>query len=250
MMQRFACCPALLLAAFLASGSGAATLTVNLGDGQQVTLVGAIDRWDIDGNHRRPVDPKARIDAPHVDARAVDQGGGKWVFENLPQGTYDLVIMAQPRVRVEGFQYVPVLEFDPFIAPGRKVHDEVRDFIVDDIRKARYYENIVRPLSMAGDDQCVRVLVMLIRDQPTSYTPGAGTMRFEVWQYDNHYGGWRKHRRTKVLHRVLMQVSELRQWTWLWDPRLGGIRVADQPVAIDYRLPQPGEKALGGLYPY
>ncbi|MDY0167140.1 MAG: hypothetical protein RBS80_11395 [Thermoguttaceae bacterium] len=228
----------------------AAALTVDLGDAQQVTLVGAIQRWDIDGNHRRPVDPKAAIDAPYVDARAVHKGGGKWVFENLPKGTYDLLIMAQPRVRVEGFQYVPVLEFDPFIKPDQKVDDEVRDFIVDDIRKARHYENIVRPLYMAGNDRNIRVLVMLIRDQPTSYTPGAGTMRFEIWQYDNNYGGWQKHRRTKVLHRVLMQVSELRQWTWLWDTRLGGIEIADQPVTIEYRLPQQSDKTLGGLYPY
>lgn len=249
-MQRLALYPAVLIACFLARHIEASTLTVDLGDAQQVTLVGAIHRWDMDGNHRRPVDPKARIDAPYVDARAVDKGGGKWVFENLSQGTYDLVIMAQPRVRVEGFQYVPVLEFDPFIAPDQKAHDEVRDFIVDDIRKARYYENIVRPLYMAGNDRNVRVLVMLIRDQPTSYKPGAGTMRFEIWQYDNNYGGWQKHRRTKVLHRVLMQVSELRQWTWLWDTRLGGIQVGAEPVTIEYRLPQQGEKHLRGLYPY
>lgn len=235
---------------FITPLADAATLTVNLGDAQQITAVGAIQRWDIDGNHRRPVDPKAAIDAPYLDARAVHKGGGKWEFANLPKGTYDLVIMAQPRVRIEGFQYVPVLEFDPFIKPDQKVNDEVRDFIVDDIQKARHYENIVRPLYLAGDDRNVRVLVMLIRDQPTSYTPGAGTMRFEVWQYDNNYGGWQKHRRTKVLHRVLMQVSEMRQWTWLWDTQLGGIEIGAEPVSLEYRLPRQGEKELRGLHPY
>ncbi len=242
--------PVLLALSLITPRGEAATLTVDLGAAQQVTAVGAIHRWDIDGNHRRPVDPKATIDAPHMDARAVNKGGGKWVFDNLPKGTYDLVIFAQPHVRIEGFQYAPVLEFDPFIKSDQKVDDEVRDFIVDDIRKARHYENIVQPLYLAGDDRNVRVLVMLIRDQPTSYTPGAGTMRFEVWQYDNNYGGWQKHRRTKVLHRVLMQVSELRQWTWLWDTRLGGIEIAAEPVTLEYRLPRQGDKELRGLYPY
>jgi hypothetical protein len=249
-MRRLFLVSMLLIVSFGLQRLDAATLTVDLGNAQQVASVGAVYRWDLDGNHRRPVDPKAAIDAPYADARAVNKGGGKWVFENLSKGTYDLVIMAQPRVRIEGFQYAPVLEFDPFIKPDQKVDDEVRDFIVDDIQKARHYENIVRPLYLAGNDQTVRVLVMLIRDQPTSYTPGAGTMRFEVWQYDNNYGGWQKHRRTKVLHRVLMQVSEMRQWTWLWDARLGGIEIGADPVTIEYRLPQRDDKQLQGLRPY
>ncbi len=249
-MQRLCLVSALSLTALLPRQIDAATLTVNLGNAPQVTSVGAIHRWDLDGNHRRPVDPKAAIDAPYLDARAVNKGGGAWVFENLPKGTYDLVIMAQPRVRIEGFQYAPVLEFDPFIKPDQKVDDEVRAFIVDDILKARHYENIVRPLYLAGDDQTVRVLVMLIRDQPTSYTPGAGTMRFEVWQYDNNYGGWQKHKRTKVLHRILMQVSEMRQWTWLWDARLGGIEIGAEPVTIDYGKAERSETQLQGLRPY
>ena len=48
----------------------AAEVTVDLGNAQHVTLVGAINRWDQDGNHRRPVDPKAAIGAPRLDAKA------------------------------------------------------------------------------------------------------------------------------------------------------------------------------------
>ena len=71
-----------------------------------------------DGNHRNLPDPKAKIDATAVDAAAEKTGGGTWVFKNLPAGKYDLVILAKDRVRIEGFQYPPVKEFDPFI-PAR-----------------------------------------------------------------------------------------------------------------------------------
>ena len=228
----------------------AAQATVDLGNARGVTLVGAIHRWDQDGNHRRPVDPKAKIHAPYVDAKATNMGSNKWVFRDLPPGKYDLLIMVGDRVRIEGFQYVPVLEFDPFLPPDAAVDDETRQFIVDDIRKSRHYENKVVPLYMAGDKKDVRVLVMLIRDQPTSYKPGAGTMRHEIWQYTWNYGGWRKQKRTKVMDRVLLQVAELRRWTWLWDPQLGGIEVKSSPVTVEYELPKPSDKRrLKGLYP-
>jgi hypothetical protein len=238
---------------WFARGAEAATLTVDLGNMKEVTFVGALDRWDVDGNHRTPVNPKATIDAPEVDAVAVAAGSGTWVFKDLKPGTYDLVIMTPQRVRIEGFTYVPVLEFDPFIPPDAKLDEEVRQWIDKDIRSSRHYENKVVPLYLGGNDKVARVLVMLIRDKPTSYEgefPGAATMRFEVWQYTWKYGGWQKERRTKVLHRVLLRRDELRRWTWVWDPKLGGIEVKDSPVTVRYQAPTPSEEKLKGLYPY
>jgi hypothetical protein len=244
---------ALVVVLTAARAAPAARVTVELKGGEGVTLVGAVERWDIDGNHKRLPDPKARIDAPEVDARAKHAGGATWVFDNLPAGAYDLVILApQRRIRVEGWTYVPVKEFDPFFPPDATVKDaDAREFIVDHIAKSRHFENRVEPLYLGGDDKVVRVLVQLIRDQPTSYEPGAGTIRHEVWQYTWQYGGWAKEKRTKVLSRILMQVGQLRQWTWLWDPKLGGIEVKDSPVTIEYEMPAPGgARTLKGLYPY
>ena len=231
----------------------AAKVTVDLGSMQGVTYVGAFNRWDMDGNHRRPVNPKARIDSPEVDATAASAGDNKWVFQNLAPGTYDLVILGPGRVRIEGFTFVPVLEFDPFFPPDATVAEDAREWIDKDIRNSRHYENKVVPLHMGGDDKVTRILVMLIRDKPTSYEsemPGAATMRFEVWQYTWKYGGWVKERRTKVLHRVILPRGELRGWTWVWDPQLGGIEVKDSPITIEYKPPKLGERELKGLYPY
>ncbi|MFH1266987.1 MAG: hypothetical protein ABIK89_14765 [Planctomycetota bacterium] len=247
-----------LLAFFLSFSIGppaarAAKVTVDLGDMQGVTSVGAFDRWDIDGNHRRPVNPKAKIDAPEVDAVATRTGENKWVFKDLKPGKYDLVIMGPGKVRIEGWTFAPVLEFDPFFPPEATVDDEVRDEIDDHIRKSRHYENKVAPLHFGGDEKAARILVMLIRDKPTSYEsemPGAATMRFEVWQYTWKYGGWVKEKRTKVLHRVILPRGDLRQWTWVWDPQLGGIEVKDSPVTVEYEPPELSDRKLQGLYPY
>jgi hypothetical protein len=245
---------AVLLPCLVPAEANAGRLTVKLGKTEGVTFVAAIQRWDEDGNHRRVPDAKAKIDAPAVDAKAVAAGGDRWVFEKLPPGKYDLVILAKDRRRVEGFQYVPVKEFDAFFPPNAAVGPEARQLIVADIKKSPHYENRVEPLYLGGDKKAVRVLVMLLRDKPTSYEgdfPGAATIRHEIWQYSWNYGGWQKEKRTKVMDRVILHRDELRKWTWLWDPKLGGIEIGDKPITIEYDLPRAmSEKKLRGLYPY
>jgi hypothetical protein len=244
----------IFLPCLAAAGAAGGRLTVVLDNAKDVTLVGAVQRWDENGNHRRLPDAKAKIDAPAVDAKAVDAGRGRFAFQELAKGKYDLVILTKDRRRVEGFQYVPVNEFDPFFPPDAAVEAEARRFVVADIGKSPHYENKVEPLYLGGDEKAVRVLVMLVRDKPTSYEgdfPGAATIRHEIWQYSWNYGGWQKEKRTKVMDRVMLHRDELRKWTWLWDPRLGGIEVGDKPTEIKYELPRPlGEKKLKGLYPY
>ena len=242
-----------LLSFVVPPAAHAAKVTVDLGGMQGVTFVGAFQRWDLDGNHRKPVNPKAKIEIPEVDAVATDAGAGKWVFKDLEPGEYDLVIMGPGKVRVEGWTYAPVLEFDPFFPPDATIDDEVREWIDKDVRNSRHYENKVVPLHFGGDDKIARVLVMLIRDKPTSYEshmPGAATMRFEIWQYAWKYGGWVKDKRTKVLHRVILPRGDLRGWTWVWDPQLGGIKVEKSPVTVQYDATAFKERKLQGLYPY
>ena len=253
MPARFA--SVVLSLAIVCAGAGraaAAKVTVELSGDEGVALVGAVERWDLDGNHKRLPDQKAVIDAPYVDVRAKQTAPGVWVFDNLPKGTYDLVILAPAKkLRVEGFTFVPVREFDPFFPGDATVKDqESRDYIVDHIKNSRHFENKVEPLYLGGDEKAVRILVQLIRDQPTSYEPGAGTIRHEIWQYSWQYGGWAKEKRTKVLDRILMQVGELRQWTWLWDPKLGGLSVDAAPVTVKYVVPTKDAKGLQGLRPY
>jgi len=231
----------------------AAQVTVEIAGSQGVTFVGALNRWDMDGNPRHLPNSKAKIDVPEVDAVAKNVGAGRWVFENLPPGKYDLVLMGRDRLRIEGWEYAPVLDFDPFFPPDATTDEQTAKWIADDISNSRHYENKVVPLRMGGDDKAVRILIMLIRDQKTSYEghlAGAATMRFELWQYDWRYGGWVKNARTQVMHRVMSTRDELRQWTWVWDPKLGAIEVKTSPVTIEYEMPKLPDENIKGLYPY
>jgi hypothetical protein len=233
----------------------AGELSVSLGESPDVISVGAIRRWDDGGKPRFPVDPKAKIESPRVDAWAQRRDGGRWIFPNLAGGTYDLVILASPRIRVEGFRYPPITEFDPFLAPDAKPpDDETRETITKDIVKARHYENKVTPLYLAGGDKQVRILVQLVRDQPTSFDGDFGapvaTVRHEIWQYANNYGGWVKDRRTEVIDRVLMAKSEFHRWTWVWEPKLGGIEVGKKAASASYELPRRFDsKTSRGWFP-
>lgn len=244
-----------LFLAYVPAGTAqAGKVSVDLANAPNVTMVGAISRWDTDGSPRRLVDPKAKLDAPAVDAKAVNTGSSLWEFADLPAGKYDLVILAKDRVRIEGFQYAPVKQFDPFFPADATTDDETRQTILDDIAKSKHYENRVVPLHLGGDEKAIRVLVMLIRDKPTSYEsdlPGAATIRHEMWQYTWNYGAWQKERRTRVIDRAILHRDELRKWTWLWDPKLGGIQVGSQPVTVKYALPSSlTDRTLKGLYPY
>ncbi len=223
--------------------SSAGELIVDLGKSQDITLVGAIRRWDEDGASRFPVDPSAKIENPRVDGRAQPGPEGRWVFSDLADGPYDLVICTKSRIRVEGFRYPPLREFDPFLSSdARSPDDETRDEIGREIATARHYENKVAPLYWASNgEKQVRILVQLVRDRPTSFDAEFGapvaTVRHEIWQYTRSYGSWTKDRRTEVLDRILLTREEFRRWTWVWDPRLGGIKVGRKPVTIAYRLP-------------
>lgn len=228
-------------------------LILTLQNDKHVTFVGAVKRWDDDGNHRRPVDPKARIDKPAVDAVAKKMSHGRWSFTDLSPGRYDLVIMTDKQQRIEGFHYPPVLEFDQALRHKNLASKSTSQWIRADIAKSRHYENKVTPLYLAGDEKQVRVLVQLLRDKPTSFDATFGqpvaTLRHEVWQYTFRFGAWSKEKRTKVLDRLLMGKTLLRRWTWVWAPQLGGIKVGSS-TAISYKLPDVFDaKTTRGLLP-
>lgn len=217
-------------------------LQLNLTNADRITFVGAVKRWDADGNPLNPVDPKAKIESPRVDAKAEPSSKGAWTFRKLPAGRYDLVLLSEDRIRIEGFHYPPIAEFDPTM-PGNAPAppDDVRDWIRNDVANAKHYENKVTPLFLAGDRKQVRLFMQLLRDEPTSFDAEFGapvaTLRHEFWQYANRAGGWVKERKTKVVDRTLMAKSELSRWTWVWVPELGGIEVSTMPVKLMYEVP-------------
>ena len=84
---------------------GAGDLIVDLGKAVDISMVGAVQRRDEEGKLRFPVDPKAKIAEPRVNARAVRQGSGKSIFRNLPPAAFECGAIVNPdhlRNQVEG----------------------------------------------------------------------------------------------------------------------------------------------------
>ncbi len=259
-------------------------LTIELsGDHTGISFVGAIYRWDPDGLPKK-ADGSARvaqeraeapkIDEPWVDYRAVDRGNGKWVIDAMPAGTYDLIIVKDgQKQRFEGWRYAPVLDFEAFFPPDAKVvrdldedgvmKEKVEDveslkFVDKQTRESKHYENKVVPLYFGGSykkgqvrPKQIRALVMLLRDLGTTLDANSGTLRFEIWQYEDRHGGYVKQKRTHVLHRIILDRNVICQWTWLWDPALGNINVEKSgTTTVKYTIPDPSKTDLKGLFPY
>lgn len=230
MLTRTTACLLVIVSFFATTALQAGELRLRLENSDAVNFVGAFRRWDADGNPLKPVNPKAKIDVPEVDAQATSQDAGVWHFKQLEPGRYDLVLLLRDRVRVEGFHYPPIAEFDPTL-PGQSPAPpaEIADWIRKDIAAARHYENKVTPLAMTGDRKQVRILMQLLRDDATSFDADFGapvaTLRHEFWQYTNRGGGWVKDRKTKVIDRLIGAKSDVTRWTWTWLPELGGIEI-------------------------
>ena len=292
---------------FCGSWTYAIELTVELSGPytERIERILAVQRWDVDGNAVRKLDTRQSIDEPAKDAIAEHVSKNRWTFRELKPGRYDLILFGANRLRIDGYDYPPVLEFDPFFSGMTATKPSLRHWIARDIVRSRHYENCVLPLTVGDDvqtaedlDSCVlstmkvtisqldpladvpleeeemdefddgsdddgsgndgatrpsgiRTLVMLIRDQETSHSADAATIRHEVWQYTYRYGGYQKEKRTRVFDRILLPRNELRQWTWLWDPRLGGLSFHSEGDSrtIKYRLPNLETREIPGLYP-
>ncbi|MFO0910114.1 MAG: M13-type metalloendopeptidase [Isosphaeraceae bacterium] len=242
-----------LLVAILTPHAAGADLTLELEGSDEVRLVGAVRRFDDQGLPRRPVDPKAKIDAPALDhvAAPIDPARRRWRFTKMPAGRYDLVILTQTGARIEGVSFPPILEGDPFLSPSEGLpRDEDREAVASRIRAARHYENRVTPLYFAGDDQGIRVFVQLVRDLPTSYDAEYGqpvaTMRHEVWQFTKLTGAWTRERRTVVFDRVLLPRAELERTRWIWDPRLGNVRMGSSRTSSAIPCRILGTRGMSG----
>ena len=166
MKRHILACALLLFAVLFASSQPvlAAKLTLDLGNVQGIKLWAPSSAWDSDGNANKLVDKDQKIDQPQVQFTAEDSGHGKWVFADLPPASYDLVIMLD-KVRIEGFSYPPVMEFDPFIPPTATAVEEAQTYISDDIKKSPQYENKMACLYCGGNKKVTRALVQLLAGQ-------------------------------------------------------------------------------------
>jgi len=236
-----------------ASGSiEAAELTVRIDGEATFDAVGLVRRWDALGLPLQKHEGRVQLARPDFSVRLTRRAPGLWRAK-VPEGVYDLCLVSKRRrVRLEGFHYPPVIDFDPvWVRPPEAPAGGVRA-LCGWIRRTRFYENKVTPLFAAGDKKAVRVLVQLLRDERTSYDALYGepvaTLRYEFWQFTHRLGVWDKEKRTRLVVRTIVPRAELRRWTWLWSPELGGIQIKGEVDRVLTVLDHP-RNGFAGLLP-
>lgn len=106
-----------------------------------------------------------------------------------------------------------------------------RAWLTDWVNNLRIFENKKRVLDLDGAGDRARVLVEKLRDKPTSLPAEEPTAfwRVEIFDFRKYYGGWSKEKYTVVVRRRL-PLREFRTYGWMFEKRLGGVRVTADAV--------------------
>ncbi|MBI2194426.1 MAG: hypothetical protein HYU36_20805 [Planctomycetes bacterium] len=164
-----------------------------------------------------------------------DAASGQFAVRGLRGGVYDLVLRTDKGtiegadLRVEGDGPEALTETD-------------REALHSIIRKMDEFMNRKNILFVMGTQRRAKVLMDLCRDR-VHHMGDDLIWRVEIWQFENQYGAWQLSgqglRGRTVLHREKAPQAVLEARRYLFEPRLGGILVAeDQPVTLpEYHVP-------------
>ena len=201
----------------------------------RVKRVLALDR----SQKQEPVATQVRI--REIEA-AFDAATGRYTIGKLAPGTYDLYIETKEGWKIEGVDFRPAEEGAGRLAPEDAA--ELRDRAL----RMKTYEDEKRCLRVGGDSENAVLLMELIRRGKTSLrdrTPFV-TWRVELWFYEKRYGAWTRKEPSRVLRRFRPPVEEFEKWVYLWEPALGGVKVASGATAKrDFEIPEKPEPFMG-----
>lgn len=151
------------------------------------------------------------------------EGGARYEIE-LPAGTYDLHVELEDGRIFEGAD-LRVRAADA--APPLSERDEKA--IRERVASMKLFENERHILAISGSGDRARILVRLVRTEPTSYDGEFGEpvaiSRWEIWEFRKRTGSWVKEG-AKVLRRFLVPKRKLGELRWDFLPSLGGVDVA------------------------
>ena len=175
-----------------------------------------------------------------------DRKTGEFTVAGLKNGRYDLVVMV-PGGRIEGYHFYLQRDFRrdrPLTANNRKQLAKAFDSLV----KVDTFCNKLRPLGYGGNGEFVNALVEKARTREFHSDKGEAIWRIESWVMVNYTGSWKHHQiGTLVYYRKRMKKGDFRDLLWLFDPKLGGIRIRGgrDVEGFVYDIPQQWDRGLG-----
>ncbi|KPJ57747.1 MAG: hypothetical protein AMS16_00840 [Planctomycetes bacterium DG_58] len=201
------------------------------------------DRFDPDGSEASVKVPLKDDERPQVSDMLLGLISLVRVRDQLPRD-FDLVIVVDvQKHKVGEIRIVPV---------PPELTEKDRKWLIDWVDKLKIFENKKRVLDLDGTGDRARVLVEKLRDRPTTLPAKEPTAfwRVEIFHFQKYYGGWNKEKYT-VIVRQRVPIRKLRTYRWMFEKRLGGIRVAADAVTdvTEYEVPSKLDPARGRV-PY
>ena len=189
------------------------------------------------------IERESRATYPLTEASPVNEGAEVWGKTGLPVGLYDVILLLH-RGRIEGVALEP--EGVSADAPALRERDvrEIRRLVMGMTSLA----DRRRILFLSGRGDEARVLVEELTTRKTSL-PSAQPFviwRVEVWYYRKEFGAWDRYD-SEVIARERPTVADFEKTTWVFEPKLGGVRLSAEAsgVEVTYQLPTSFDPATG-----
>lgn len=158
-----------------------------------------------------------------------DAKTGQFVIPGLKDGIYDLALVTEAGT-IEGVNLV--VDGDA----SKELSETDRGQLNSIIDKMDEFMNRKKKLFVRGNGRYAKALMDLCRDR--AHHMGDDLIwRVEIWQFENLYGAWQLRgqglKGRTVLHRVKAPRAAIESRLFLFEPCLGGIRVAgEEPVVL------------------
>ena len=169
---------------------------------------------------------------------------GRFVIDDVPFGTYDLLLdFGEARVEGVNFQ-VPASDYEE----EQPLSDEDVAVIKEKILGMNKFEDQIEIMSIQGNIQHAVILLNKLRTKEFyAAKPGEIIWRAEVWHFERPEETWLKVQDEMfiVLYRERIPRSEYDRKSLTFDPRYGGLQVTDSAPRLDLGTIDPPSDKRG-----
>ncbi len=178
---------------------------------------------------------------------AFNKATGEFTIPNLKNGRYDLVIELKGGGRIEGYHLRLAREF----RRDAELTDKMKQKLwkdIDSMLQVDAFCNKRRVLAFEGNGEFVNALVEKARTREFHSDKGEAIYRIETWILVNYTGSWKHHQLGNVTYyRLRMPKDKFVKMLWLFDRKLGGIRISrgKSVKGFEYQIPASWDKCRG-----
>jgi len=163
----------------------------------------------------------------------INKSTGEFTIPKLENGRYDILIQLAGGGRIEGYR----LKLDREYRRDKPLDEKTRAKAwkdIDSLLKVDAFCNKIRVLSFEGNGAFVVTMTEKARTREFHSDKGEAIYRIEQWVLVNYTGSWKHHSHGNVVYyRKRMTKDAFSKMAWIFEPKLGGIRVRKDKDVTD-----------------